>query len=257
MDIITIPCLYDNYSYLLIDSEQRQAAVVDPGEAWPVLREIQGRDLQLAAVLCTHHHHDHVGGIDDLLDQFPAARVFGFHADAPRISQLTDSLQDGEELAVCGQPCTVLHTPGHTTNSIVYRCGDDLFVGDTLFGAGCGRLFEGTAEQLAASLARIVACGPQARVHFGHEYTMQNLRFASQMEPGNEQVVERMQRVAEMRQVGRPSTPSTVAEELATNPFLRVDAEEIIATLREQHGVADHSPLAVFRSLRQLRNEFS
>ncbi|SHH49793.1 hydroxyacylglutathione hydrolase [Desulfofustis glycolicus DSM 9705] len=257
MDVITIPSLFDNYAYLIVNDATGEAAVVDPAEAWPVLRLVQGRRLKLTAVLCTHHHQDHVGGIDELLDEFPDLRVVGFRPDRQRIPLLNELLDDGDEFTVCGQQCSIMQTPGHTTTSVVYRFGEHLFVGDTLFGAGCGRLFEGTAAQMADSLAKIVACGERTRLYFGHEYTMVNLRFAQQLEPGNGAIGERLQAVAELRRTERPSSPSAVSEELQTNPFLRVQQKELIDTLAARHGLTDHSPLSVFQTVRQLRNDFS
>jgi hydroxyacylglutathione hydrolase len=257
MDVITIPSLFDNYAYLIVNGATGEAAVVDPAEAWPVLREVQGRGLKLTAVLCTHHHQDHVGGIDELLDEFPDLRVIGFQQDRQRIPLLNELFDDGGEFTVCGQQGSIIHTPGHTTTSVVYRFGEHLFVGDTLFGAGCGRLFEGTVAQMADSLAKIVACGDRSRLYFGHEYTMVNLRFAQQLEPGNAALAERMKAVAELRRTERPSSPSTVAEEVQTNPFLRVQQQELIDTLTVRHGLTDHAPLSIFRTVRQLRNDFS
>ncbi len=257
MDVITIPCLFDNYAYLIVNGATGEAAVVDPAEAWPVLREVQGRGLRLTAALCTHHHQDHVGGIDELLDEFSDLRVIGFQQDRQRIPMLNELLDDDGEFSVCGLQGSIMHTPGHTTTHVVYRFGEHLFVGDTLFGAGCGRLFEGTAAQMVDSLAKIVACGDQSHLYFGHEYTMVNLRFAQQLEPENVALAERMKAVAELRRTERPSSPSTVAEEVQTNPFLRVQERELIGTLAARYGLTDHAPLSVFRTVRQLRNDFS
>ncbi len=256
MEIITIPCLFDNYAYLVRHEERQDVIVIDPAESWPVLRELQSRDLTLTAVLCTHHHRDHVGGIEELLEEFPDLRVLGFEADRQRIPELNELLKEGDTIFISGLSGQVLRTPGHTETSLAYRFGDELFVGDTLFGAGCGRLFEGTAEQMMGSLARIVACGEQVRLYFGHEYTMKNLRFAAQLEPDNRDIEQRIKRVAELRDRARPSAPSTVVEELRTNPFLRCDTPAVIDSLAAEVGLVDRSPRAVFRALRELRNDF-
>lgn len=255
MEVVTIPCLYDNYSYLLINGQE--AAVVDPAEAWPVMQQVADRGLALQAALCTHHHNDHVGGLQDLLDEYQDLRVYGFKQDHKRIPLLTDLVEDGERLSVCGLDVEVLHTPGHTSTHIVYKIEDSLFVGDTLFGAGCGRLFEGTPEQMVNSLDRILTRSNNSRLYFGHEYTELNLRFAAEVDPANEAIRERVERVAQLRKQNRASTPSTVAEELATNPFLRIEDGAIVEKLREENRVSGTDRVQVFAALREIRNNFS
>ena len=183
MEIVVIPCLYDNYSYLVVHGNK--AAVVDPSEAWPVMKVVDDRGLKLSAVLCTHHHHDHIGGLPDLLDEYGTLEVYGFFQDRKRIPLMTRPLRDNERFSVCGLDVDVFHTPGHTSTHVVFHIEGHLFVGDTLFGGGCGRLFEGTAEQMVHSLDRILSCGKQSRIYFGHEYTELNLRFAAQVDPSN------------------------------------------------------------------------
>jgi len=257
MSVVTIPCLYDNYSYLLVNETSGECAVVDPSEAWPVLREVESRGLRLGAVLCTHHHQDHIGGLEDLLQECGELRVLGHQFDLERIPQLTELLPDGAAISVCGLTGSVRHVPGHTTTSVFYRFARHLFVGDTLFGAGCGRLFEGTAAQMLNSLARITEVEKDCRIYFGHEYTGINLRFARQVEPGNPAIGERQARVEELRKKELPSAPSTLTEELNTNPFLRVEQPEIIDYLAREHGFTGTAPVEVFGALRQLRNHFS
>lgn len=257
MEIVTIPCLYDNYSYLIIDREKGVTAVVDPSEAWPVMRELQSRELELSAVLCTHHHHDHIGGLDDLLDEYPGMRVLGFAEDKARIPQLNELLNDGDSFTLGHLRGDMFHTPGHTSASVVFHIDEALFVGDTLFGCGCGRLFEGTPEQMAASLARITAHPDSSRIYCGHEYTSLNLRFAAQVEPSNQAIHDRAKRVSALRSEDRPSVPSTLGEELKTNPFLRTREPAIIDYLTASHGLKDDSPVSVFAALREMRNHFS
>jgi len=257
MEIITIPCLYDNYSYLIIGDNQADVSVVDPSEAWPVMRELGSRGLKLKAVLCTHHHHDHIGGTDDLLDEYPDLRVIGFKEDSGRIPQLTELLADEDSFTVGAVSGEMFHTPGHTSSSVVFHIDNKLFVGDTLFGAGCGRLFEGTVEQMTESLARIVSRGQGTELYFGHEYTALNLRFAAQVEPGNSAIQQRIRMVEEMRKSNKPSSPSTIEEELQTNPFLRPTEPGIIEYLEERVGLSNHEPVQVFTALRELRNHFS
>ncbi len=255
MEVVVVPCLYDNYSYLVIHGDQ--AAVVDPSEAWPVMNVLDDRGLKLSAVLCTHHHNDHIGGLADLLDEYGSLEVYGFFQDRTRIPLITHPLQDNEGFQVCGLAAQVMHTPGHTSTHVVFKIEDCLFVGDTIFGAGCGRLFEGTAEQMVQSLDRIIACSPKDRIFFGHEYTELNLRFASQVDPANPAVAERAARVAEMRRADRPSSPSTLQEELATNPFLRIEDSLIIDQLERERGLATSDRVEVFAALREKRNNFS
>ncbi|MBT8328543.1 MAG: hydroxyacylglutathione hydrolase [Desulfofustis sp.] len=255
MEVVVVPCLYDNYTYLIIKG--KQAAVVDPSEAWPVMNIIDDRGLELSAVLCTHHHHDHIGGLADLLDEYGSLDVYGFFQDRTRIPLITQPLQDNESFSVCDLEATVMHTPGHTSTHVVFCVEDHLFVGDTLFGAGCGRLFEGTAEQMVHSLDRISACGSQCSVFFGHEYTELNLRFAAQVDPTNPAIGKRAARVADMRREDRPSAPSTLQEELETNPFLRIEDGAIIDQLKREERLESSGRVAVFAALREQRNNFS
>ncbi|MBT8354244.1 MAG: hydroxyacylglutathione hydrolase [Desulfofustis sp.] len=255
MEVVVVPCLYDNYTYLIING--KQTAVVVPSEAWPVMNIIDDRGLELSAVLCTHHHHDHIGGLADLLDEYGSLDVYGFFQDRTRIPLITKPLQDNESFSVCDLEATVMHTPGHTSTHVVFCVEDHLFVGDTLFGAGCGRLFEGTAEQMVHSLDRISACGSQCSVFFGHEYTELNLRFAAQVDPTNPAIGKRAARVADMRREDRPSAPSTLKEELETNPFLRIEDGAIIDQLKREERLESSGRVAVFAALREQRNNFS
>lgn len=255
MEVVVIPCLYDNYSYLVINGDD--AAVVDPSEAWPVMNVLDDHGLKLSAVLCTHHHNDHIGGLPDLLDEYGSLDVYGFSQDRTRIPLITHPLQDNERFPVCGLEIEVMHTPGHTSTHVVFKVEDNLFVGDTLFGAGCGRLFEGTPEQMVHSLDRITACSPKCRIFFGHEYTELNLRFATQVDPANPAIGERAAKVAEMRRNDRPSSPSTLEEELATNPFLRIEDRSIIDQLEREQRLQSLDRVAVFAALREQRNNFS
>lgn len=258
MDVVVVPCLFDNYAYIIYNEATREAAVVDPSEAWPVKRELGERGLMLTSVLCTHHHHDHIGGVDDLLDDGPDnIRVMGYRGEANRISQLNELLDDGDTVTVCGISGQVFHTPGHTTGGMVYHVGDCVFTGDTLFGAGCGRLFEGTAGQMMRSLQKITACGKDKKLYFGHEYTLTNLRFAAGIDPENEAVKKRFQHIENKRENGEPSAPSTVAEELLTNPFLRCGETSIISGLENRNLLKDSDPETVFAQIRELRNRFS
>ena len=258
MNVIVVPCLHDNYAYIIYNEETAEAAVVDPSEAWPVLRVLGERELILKAVLCTHHHHDHVGGIKDLLDESPGIiRVLGFGGDTDRIPLINEPLSDGDSMTICGSKGKVVHTPGHTTGGIVYSFDDCLFTGDTLFGAGCGRLFEGTAEQMLHSLQKIRDCGAGKKIYFGHEYTLTNLRFAAGIEPHNDDIKKRTADVEKRRKGDQPSSPSTMDEELLTNPFLRCVEPSLVSYCEQNSPLQQMDPLCVFTKIREVRNSFS
>ena len=223
--ISPVPCLADNYAYL-IPNGLGGALVVDPGEAEPVRDALAELRLELAGILCTHHHRDHVGGNAQLAK--PGVDVVGHASDRDRIPHLTRTVEDGEVLEVAGVTLRVLHVPGHTLGAVAYWLEGALFTGDTLFCAGCGRLFEGTAEQLYASLIKIVTTVPKDTVIYtGHEYTARNLRFARAALPDNREIELRAELVAQRRERGLYCASSTISEEMATNPFLRVHLPEV------------------------------
>lgn len=246
MRVVAVPCLSDNYAYLVVPAGSTEAVVIDPSEAAPVARALAHEGLDLAAILATHHHHDHVGGIEELRARFGAVAVYAHASDAGRVPGQTDRVEDGRRFTAAGLEALPLHVPGHTLGAVAYVIEDAVFTGDTLFVAGCGRLFEGTAEQMHASLNGKLARLPvETAVYCGHEYTAANLRFAAAMEPGNEAVREKVARVAELRAGGAPTVPSTIGEELATNPFLRVGSAEIRARFPE--ATTDVEVLAAVR----------
>lgn len=230
-----------------------EAAVVDPTEAYPVMAAVEENNVKLTTVLCTHHHQDHIGDIPMLQERLSELEVVCHVSDKNRISQATGYVDDGDAVRVGELQGRVLATPGHTTGSICYHFNEHLFSGDTLFGAGCGRLFEGTPAQMYSSLNDRIALLPEAtRIYFGHEYTSKNLAFAQTVEPGNENIEEYRKRVGDG---GVTSTPTTLQLEKLVNPFLRCDSEEIKKTVRERGGSTD-DPREVFAFLRQLRNDF-
>lgn len=248
-----IPAFNDNYIWCITNG--RDAALVDPGEAGPVFEHLARERLVLRAILCTHHHADHVGGNVEIVARHPVP-VYG--PDDARVAALTDALREGERVALpeLGLELSVLEIPGHTRSHIAFHGARLLFCGDTLFAAGCGRLFEGTPQQMVESLAKLSALPGDTRVYCGHEYTEANLRFALEVEPDNPALQARRTAVAALRAAGRPSLPSTLAEELATNPFLR-EREPAVAAAACRHAARPlEGRVEVFAALREWKNAY-
>jgi len=257
MRIIPIPCLSDNYSYLVICEETGEAGIVDPAESKPVLAAIAHEGIQPKAILNTHHHWDHIGGNKELIERFPGLRVYGHHSDRGRIEGQTDWLEMGDSFQIGKLEVKALHNPGHTTGGISYLVQDAVFTGDTLFAGGCGRLFEGTAAMMHRSLHEVLGGLPEnTRVYFGHEYTEANLRFAHHIEPDNNEIKERMASVRKLRAEGRFSTPSTIGEERQTNPFMRCDQPAVIASATEEEPNSGESPEEVLAIVRRMKDSF-
>jgi hydroxyacylglutathione hydrolase len=243
--------LNDNFAYLIWPEGQKTAAVVDPSEAGPVRAALAAEGLRLGAILNTHHHWDHVGGNDALLEELPGLSVYGHVSDAERIPGQTERLEHGQAFDLLGLSFRVLHIPGHTTGAVAYVVEDAVFTGDTLFAAGCGRLFEGTPEMMHTSLNVHLSGLPDAtRVFFGHEYTVSNLRFAAHVEPDNQDVRAKAERVAQQLAAGEHSTPSTIGEERRTNPFMRCDAAGVRAHVADRvpAGAPAHQVLGAIRA---------
>jgi hydroxyacylglutathione hydrolase len=247
MRIVPVPNLKDNYAYLVIASSGR-AAIVDPGEAAPIDAALAREGVTLAAIWATHHHHDHVGGVKELLAAHPGLEVLAGERDAPKIPGVTRALADGDTFEFEGTQGRVIHNPAHTLGAITFVIDGAAFTGDTLFGAGCGRLFEGDAAMMHASLSRLAALPDDTRVYFGHEYTASNLRFALAVEPDNADVQQRAATLAE------PSTPSTIAVERRTNPFLRSAEAAVIAAAKARGAAGD--PVSVFGAIRAWKDSF-
>ena len=269
MRVLPIACLSDNYAYLLVCRETKQAAAVDVSEAAPVLAAIASgagtgaesrRDLaeiaagtsreqvEVVAILSTHHHHDHVGGNEEVVRALGIPRVYGsvYDREHGRVPAQTHALGDGDTFTIGKLEVRALTVPGHTLGALAYvvtgREGTDpaVFTGDTLFVGGCGRLFEGDPTMMQASMEKLAALDPRTRVYCGHEYTEANLRFAAHVEPSSQHVAEARARAADARRANRPTVPGTIATELATNPFLRTSSGEIRQTL----GIAQEASSA-------------
>jgi hydroxyacylglutathione hydrolase len=257
LQIIPIPAFADNYIWLL--QKGKQAVPVDPGDAAPVIAYLERENLQLAAILATHHHGDHVGGIRALLGRAPVP-VYGPARET--IPGRTHALSEADGIVVPGidLELAVFDIPGHTAGHIAYVAAEEepplLFCGDTLFAAGCGRLFEGTPAQMVTSLAKLAALPEATQVYCGHEYTLANLRFAAAVEPDNARIGERRLLEQAKRDRGLPTLPSTIAEERATNPFLRTEEPEVRAAAERRAGHALHGSAAVFAEIRAWKNAF-
>lgn len=250
VQIVRIPAFKDNYIWLL--RKGAMAAVIDPGAADPVLEVLDREGLSLAAILITHHHADHQGGVAGLLDRHQA-EVIGPAAE--RITGLTRRLHGGETITACETSFAVLAVPGHTLGHLAYYGAGCLFCGDTLFAGGCGRVFEGTPAQMAESLARLAALPNDTAVYCAHEYTEANLRFALAVEPNNAVLRERAAEVAAARARGCATVPSTIGIEKASNPFLRCAEPEVIAAARSRGATAE-DPVSVFSVIREWKNAF-
>ena len=249
-EILLIPAFKDNYIWLLV--RDGRAAVVDPGDAAPVMAQLEALQLRLETILITHHHADHQGGVAELVARWHP-RVFGPAEES--ITGCTDPLSGGEMIDILGEHVAVLAVGGHTRGHIAYYVPGALFCGDTLFGAGCGRLFEGTPAQMSASLDRLAALPDDTLIYCAHEYTEANLRFAVAVEPGNAALRARVERVAALRAAGHSSVPSTLGEEKTTNPFLRCNEPAVIEAA-QAHAAVDTSKVAIFAAIRSWRNSF-
>lgn len=252
MRIIPLPAFRDNYIWTLHDG--RHGVVVDPGDAKPVESFFDSEGLILAAILVTHHHRDHIDGIESLLERWPVP-VFGPATES--IPGITHPLGEGDHVPIpeLGLEFSVMHLPGHTLGHIAYLAPEGLFCGDTLFSAGCGRLFEGTAAQLQASLARLMALPEHTRVYCTHEYTLSNLAFSRQVEPENPARDRYRAACEEKRRQGVPTLPSTIGQERLINPFLRTQEPQIVANVAQwlAQPVADSK--ACFAALREWKNQ--
>ncbi|MFD0738669.1 hydroxyacylglutathione hydrolase [Lysobacter koreensis] len=252
MNLQALPAFSDNYIWVLTGNDGR-ALIVDPGEAAPVLAAAE-QGLQPAGILLTHHHHDHIGGTAALLRRWPGLPVIA-PADE-RIDVPTHRVGDGERVAIAGWEFEVIALPGHTVSHVAFFGHGLLFCGDTLFSLGCGRLFEGSPAQMLGSLSRLAALPADTRVCCGHEYTLSNAAFARVVEPDNPALRRRTEQAQAMRDAGHPTLPSTIADERACNPFLRVDQPAVIAAVTRRLGNAPDDAVETFAELRRWKDGF-
>lgn len=260
MRVVPVEQLADNYAYLVIDESSGVAGVVDVAEAGPVLEAARSEGVRLVAILSTHHHFDHVNGNEDLLAALPAGtvEVYGYCGDRERIPGLTRGLDDGEGFVLGSRKGRAIFIPAHTRGHLAYHFAAEkiVFTGDTLFGGGCGRLFEGDASQMLASLTKLASLPEDTQVFCGHEYTASNLRFAAELEPSSRVLAERRRQVDELRAAGRPTVPTTIALEKATNPFLRSSSPELVASVREREPGVGSDAASIFAATRRLKDNF-
>jgi len=256
LHVTAVRAFRDNYIWVMrTDADARDIAIVDPGDAKPVLEAIKANSWRLRAILITHHHADHTGGIKDLLPHLDGP-VFG--PDNPSIPHITQVVHEGDsvEIEALQRRFEVGCTPGHTLDHIFYAGHGVVFCGDTLFSAGCGRLFEGTPEQMHASLSRLRALPDNTRVFCTHEYTMDNLKFADTVEPGNPAIDDYMEYAHRLLRQNIPTLPSHIALEKKVNPFLRWDQPTVRAAAEQRAGKTLDSDAAVFAQLRRWKDEF-
>jgi hydroxyacylglutathione hydrolase len=253
LTIIQIPVLTDNYIYLIHEPVLGETAVVDPALAQPVLDVLDSKGWRLTYILNTHHHWDHVGGNLEL-KQKTGCTVIAPQSDRDRIPGIDIGVSEDDVITLGAYPARVISTPGHTSGHIVYHFAEEnaLFCGDTLFAMGCGRLFEGTAEQMWVSLQKIKVLPPSTRIYCAHEYTQSNGRFALSVEPDNLQLQQRMEIVNQLREKHLPTVPSTIEQELATNPFFRENSPALQAAIH----MRNRTPVDVFAEIRRLKDKF-
>ncbi len=266
MRVERIPTLSDNYTYLIIDEATNEAAVVDAPEAGPIVARVESLGVKLTKVLSTHHHWDHSAANPELAQQY-GAPVFGHASDSGRIPGFTHGLEEGDRINVGQLEAEVIFIPAHTRGHIAYVFPDAVFCGDTLFAAGCGRLFEGDPRMMHEALNKKLSRLPdETQVYCGHEYTESNLRFALSVEPDNAAVQKKMEWVRARRAKAASdwhdateaefSIPSTIGEEKATNPFMRVDSPEIIENVRKLHPTSDADPVTILGHIRAMKDSF-
>ena len=253
LQLVTIPCLSDNYAFLVHNADTRETACVDVPETAPILAALAERDWSLTDILLTHHHPDHIQGVPELVAA-TGARVTGAAIDAHRLPPLDRAVAPAERFTLCGTEAAVIDVSGHTIGHVAYHlpAAAMVFTGDSLMALGCGRLFEGTAPMMWDSLCRLATLPPETTVCSGHEYTAGNARFAATIEPGNPALISRISAIEAARAERRPTVPSMLGEELETNPFLRANHASVKSAL----GMSGAEDAAVFGAIRAAKDRF-
>ncbi len=253
LQIVTVPCLADNYAYLVHDEDTGRTALVDAPEAEPLRKAAEARGWTISEIWITHHHGDHIDGVAALRADFGAS-VTGASADAHRLPPLDRSVADGDTFDFAGHTVHVMDVSGHTVGHIAFHIpgAAAVFTADSLMALGCGRVFEGTHDQMWGSLSKLAALPPETSIYSGHEYTAANGRFALTIEPDNSTLISRTEEIAVARAAGRPTVPSLLSEELATNPFLRASDAHVKASL----GLPDATDAEAFGEIRTRKDRF-
>ena len=251
LEVITVPCLSDNYAFLFRSAESGETALVDAPEAAPIIAALDDRGWGLDWILLTHHHADHVDGVEELRKKY-GAKVVGNSADSRRLPKLDVSVSDGDSLTVCGEQFKILDVSGHTIGHIAFIAEGHAFTADSLMALGCGRVFEGTHEMMWNSLKKLAALDPDTIIYSGHEYTESNARFALSVEPENDALIARSEEIMRLRKAGKPTVPSELADELRTNPFLRASLPETKLLI----NMPDASDAEAFAEIRMRKDNF-
>ncbi len=258
MPIVTVAQLSDNYAYLVIDDGSKDCAVVDCAEADKVIAAAKSHGAKIVAVLTTHWHGDHCGGNNEIASKVPGLKVYGASAEGGRIPALTNPVADGDRIRISALEGRVIGIPAHTNGHVAYYFPtlSAVFTGDTMFVGGCGRVFEGKASTMVASLKKLAALPDSTQVYCGHEYTEKNLRFALTLEPGNDALTKKHQWCLKTRAEHKFTVPSTIGDEKQTNPFLRTESPELRANLKMRDPSVNDDPIAIFARLRELKDHF-
>jgi hydroxyacylglutathione hydrolase len=253
LELVTIPCLTDNYAYLIHNADTGETALVDVPEAPPILAALQSRGWRLDHILITHHHPDHIDGVPAVVAA-TGARVTGAAADAHRLPPLDTKVAEGDTPIICGEACRVIDVSGHSIGHVAFHfpASDLVFTADSLMAMGCGKLFEGTPAMAYASLLKVAALPGDPLVCSGHEYTASNARFAVTLEQDNPALISRIKQITAMREKGQPTVPSRLSDELATNPYLRAHLPQMKAAV-DMHNATDTE---VFAEIRARKDRF-
>lgn len=254
MLIEVIPCLQDNYSYLVICPDTKECAIIDTPEVTPILTRVDQQECKPTHILNTHHHWDHAGGNAEILSKYPDLKVVAGNSDGSKIDGITGSVDDGDTISIGRLSASVVHIPAHTLGHVAFLFDNALFCGDTLFIGGCGRLFEGDAQQMYHSLSKLADLPGNTRVYCGHEYTVNNLEFALTIEPDNPNIQKKLDQAKTLRDQGLPTVPSTIGEEQTYNPFLRCDLDAFQNAIWKHESFSD--PIKTLAKVRELKDRY-